>query len=283
MGDSMDLSLDEIIATRGSSRPRGRGGRRHGTRRNDMDGESSSGPMRSRRNRGSERPYSRGNVEGQWTNDLFEGDTAPNPRSSGPRGASESHRIRIENLHWNVTEADINGLMGSLGHPVKKVKLFYDNAGRSEGKAEVIFETEEGAIDAISTYNGRELDGMAMQMTLISSRHGSGRGSSGVTSRLGPKHVSVLERLGKKLDERLGPKVGQNTASHGTRASRVSNKRPLNQTQLDAELDSYLKGEPMAPAAPVPTHGGYVDLDKQASNAARQIISYDDVTPAKAM
>ncbi|TPX67482.1 hypothetical protein SpCBS45565_g03673 [Spizellomyces sp. 'palustris'] len=304
MSDPMDLSLEDII----SSKSRGRGGRGRGRRnlrgpgrRSNTDGEDvafsvtntlSRSPRTGRggSNRNADKPYARGNVEGQWKHDLFDGPNAQRGRTvlgTARGGSSESMRIRIENLHWNVTEADIWELMGSLGHPVKNVKIFYDNAGRSEGNAEVTFETLEGAQVAIDTFDERELDGMKMKITLLER---TGRGGSGkVSSRLGPKSQgSILSRLGQKLEDRLGPRVG-NGAGRGAGAGSRGRGRgrgrqtPASKNVLDDEMDRYMSGEPEPEQVAPPANGGGIhrDLDRPIGGVQREIISYDDVdTPA---
>ncbi len=54
---------------------------------------------------------------------------------------------------------------GEFG-PLKKCRIHYDRSGRSEGKAEVVFTTEQKAFAAIERHNGANLDGTVLLVFL---------------------------------------------------------------------------------------------------------------------
>ncbi|KAI8910677.1 hypothetical protein DFJ77DRAFT_470681 [Powellomyces hirtus] len=311
MADPMDISLDEIISRKRSSRGGGGGGNRS-RQRTDSSYSSDNGSPRTarrndnnngRRNRYSDKPYSRstGNANGTWRHDMFEG----GPRDLADRIGSRrtvnepsggSTQIRVENLHWNVSEQDISELMGAYG-TLRSVKLKYDNAGRSEGVCTVTFDSEDAAVAAIEAYDGRDLDGMKMTATLVrgsSSRHGGGGGGGGaITNRLGPKVGNVLDRLGKKLEDRLGPRMQNNIRNGHTTSGGGGGGGGRRQPRvravaedLDAQMDRYMAGEAEPEPEVTPSYGGanrrvvVVDWDKPVDVTQREVITYDDINPA---
>ncbi|RYP56692.1 hypothetical protein DL769_009882 [Monosporascus sp. CRB-8-3] len=50
-----------------------------------------------------------------------------------PAMAERGTKIKVENLHYELTEDDLDGLFNKIG-PVVKLNLLYDRAGRSEGQ-----------------------------------------------------------------------------------------------------------------------------------------------------
>ncbi|KAJ3174838.1 hypothetical protein HDU87_006630 [Geranomyces variabilis] len=302
MSDPMDVSLDDLIAQK-----RSKGGRSNGGGGGGRAPRQNSRSTRSRNNGDARKPYARGNAEADWSHDMFEGRTTANStaavRGAGRRGAEGPATLKLENLHWNVSEQDIDELMGAYGR-VKSMNVKYDIAGRSLGVCFVTFESRKEAQAAADAYDGRSLDGMKLSATVLASRgeSGGGAGSGGrLASRLGPKPgQSVLDRLGKKLEDRLGPKVPasaeslaySNGVSGGrgggggggggghTRSARQPRGKPT-VTDLDAQMDRYMAtgGAPEAEmdldAAPA---AAPVDWDKPAASAtARGIITYDDI------
>ncbi|KAJ3152403.1 hypothetical protein HDU86_005581 [Geranomyces michiganensis] len=319
MSDPMDVSLDDIILAQKRSKARHNGGGGSGGGRAPRQQVS-----RARRNGKSNddntraKPYSRGNADGDWSHDMFDGERAAGGigggnatrgarRAAGANGDDDAPAtLKVENLHWNVSEQDLEELMGAHGR-VKSVKLEYDNAGRSLGSCLVRFESRKAAQAAADAYDGRALDGMKMTAKVLEPRGGgrSGGGGGGrLAARLGPKPgQSVLERLGKKLEDRLGPKVpasaesrafsgmagigGGAVAGGGHRGPRQPRGKPTSE-DLDAQMERYMAtggapeaqmdlDSPAAAAAGVP-RAAPVDWDKPAaSTAARGIITYDDI------
>ncbi|KAI9100424.1 hypothetical protein DFS34DRAFT_484874 [Phlyctochytrium arcticum] len=328
MADPMDLSLNDLITNKG--RRRGGGGNNRGRQSNlrgprrgdggdsftvssDYGGNSSRGGGRRDGGRRNDKPYARGDTDGAWSHDLYDGPGAQ--RTGGGRNvagrvgtaASSSStpiKTRIENLHWNVTEVELWELMGTLGHPVKTVKLFFDNAGRSEGIAEVQFATMQGAQAAVKSFHGRTLDGMELSIAILPDPNAQayaaadtrGQGdhhqkTKSLGSRLGPKPLgSVLTRLGQRLEDRLGPKAGGGSGkSAGGRSSGSGSvprrgrggtngrntKRPLDKNSLDDEMSRYMAGETAGASTTSGWGGNRLDLDKP-QNGGRGLVTYDD-------
>ncbi|KAJ3078887.1 hypothetical protein HK102_004177 [Quaeritorhiza haematococci] len=244
MGDPLDMSLDDIVAGKNQKRRNNGGGplrrrpdaRNRNSRNNNNNNDNAFevtitndravGSRRNNRPTPYSRPSSRSDDSyaaadgGRWAHDKFEESEGrgrgggggrsrgqPGDRRGGNDGGS-SNTIRVENLHWNVSEQDLNELFGEIG-PTKKVKMYYDKAGRSEGHADIEYVSRKDAEIAFQQYNGRELDEQAMKITFLGGG-GSGRGNTAggnsgnnnqlpITARLGSKPGSILQRLGSRV------------------------------------------------------------------------------------
>lgn len=101
------------------------------------------------------------------------------PPAGPPPPLSSPPCSYISNLHFNVTDADIKELFETCGEVVLN-RVHYDNSGRSEGTAEVVFKEAGDADRAMRRYNNVQLDGNAMQIELIAKAElGAGGGGGG--------------------------------------------------------------------------------------------------------
>lgn len=161
---------------------------------------------------------------------------------------------------------------------IKRVKVFFDAAGRSEGAATVDFFNAGDADRAAAEFDGIELDGMAMSVIPQETRSKEAKftinlggmksdadGQGGILSRLGPRKAgkpSIMERLGKKVptDTRTASanvgngrqgggamRAGRGGREERGRGSRGrgggrggSRSKPMSAEDLDMELDSYM-------------------------------------------
>ncbi|KAH8603048.1 hypothetical protein B0O99DRAFT_588098 [Bisporella sp. PMI_857] len=152
---ALDRALDEIV----SERQRGSGHRgRRGGRRNDFPRD---GIRKSYREDAT-------NIDSDWVHDKFENESDP--------GSSDSNsaKLRVENLHYDLTEDDLDDLFNRIG-PVLKTALTYDRAGRSEGVAYITYEHAEDAKKAIRDFDGANAKGQPIRVISIPSGP-SGRG-----------------------------------------------------------------------------------------------------------
>ncbi|KAL4800201.1 hypothetical protein BDV19DRAFT_172550 [Aspergillus venezuelensis] len=164
----MDRSLDEIIAERPQRQDRrqNRGGRNQ-----------------PRRTNGVKKPYrdERVDLDLDWVHDKYEDDrdTRPARGSRRPRGdryspteddrgASAGTRLRIENLHYDITETDLEELFCRIGS-ISNVSLVYDRAGRSEGIAYVTYARHSDARTAIAEFDGANAKGQPIRISITSS------------------------------------------------------------------------------------------------------------------
>lgn len=76
--------------------------------------------------------------------------------------------IRINNLHYEVSEKDLKELFESIG-PVHRALIDYDRAGRSNGSATVHFYGRDDAYRARERFQNVPLDGKAMQIEVLRS------------------------------------------------------------------------------------------------------------------
>jgi RNA recognition motif-containing protein len=84
------------------------------------------------------------------------GNTRPSSNFNSQRNTQVE--IVIENLHYNVTEKDVQELFNTVADVVKS-RLIFDISGRSTGVATVRYNSKEDAEKAIKKYNNVELDG----------------------------------------------------------------------------------------------------------------------------
>ncbi|CAG8589088.1 10471_t:CDS:2, partial [Dentiscutata heterogama] len=148
------MALDEYGKTN-------RKGKKRNSRASRRGGRVTTGRVRNVRNA----PYElqrppKGNIDEQWSHDLFEDARSKDGRQNFRRTSSNSNnnaKLIVENLFYEVTEDDLEELFSECGS-VKKVILHYDRAGRSTGNAEVTFEDPKDAETALRKYNGQTLD-----------------------------------------------------------------------------------------------------------------------------
>ncbi|KAH8905437.1 RNA-binding domain-containing protein [Coniochaeta sp. PMI_546] len=132
----------------------------------------------------------------EWVHDKF--DDNGGRRSNGPRRRSPEHfgdsrgtRIRVENIHYELTEEDLDGLFKRIG-PIQNLRLVYDRAGRSEGVAFVTYESHQDAKDAIREFDGANAAGQPIRLTLM---------PSGPAPRRNPFDSAVVP--GRSLADRI--------------------------------------------------------------------------------
>ncbi|KAM0332430.1 hypothetical protein ACHAQA_002711 [Verticillium albo-atrum] len=218
MSANMDRSLDEILAEKKNDQPRNRrrgggGGNGGGSR----DGGGRDGGGRSYRRderqdyprdgvRKSYRDESR-NLDSEWVHDRYEEDH--NPRRSAPRQRRESpaytdpnsSKLKVENLHYELTTEELEGLFSRIG-PVVRLNLRYDRAGRSEGVAYVTYEYPEDAQQAIREFDGANANGQPIRLSTVSGgRDGRPRGGRN------PFDTAVMP--GRPLADRISAPSGR--------------------------------------------------------------------------
>ena len=93
------------------------------------------------------------------------------------------NRLYVGNLSFNATETDLMDLFGQAGQ-VKDVALIQDRVtGKSRGFAFVTMTTDEEAATAISTLNGKNIEGRTISVNEARPREerpgGGGGGSRG--------------------------------------------------------------------------------------------------------
>ncbi|KAI0391151.1 hypothetical protein F5Y17DRAFT_22685 [Xylariaceae sp. FL0594] len=237
----MDRTLDEIVAENRSTKRGGGGGNGNGngnrSRRNGGGGGGGGNRQPRERDhdyyprdgvRKSTRDDRRG-LDSDWVHDKFEDlhyrDRAPHPRRRQDPEASHTERgtkIRVENLHYDLSESDLEGLFSRIG-PIIRLELVYDRAGRSEGVAYVTYESRDDAEDAIREFDGANAKGQPIRLTVVASA---------------PKRnpFDTAQRPGRPLAERI--------------------TRPRSLSPSDREVDRYVPNGSRRSHSPRPRRRG---------------------------
>ncbi|GAO13829.1 hypothetical protein UVI_02004500 [Ustilaginoidea virens] len=85
-------------------------------------------------------------------------------------GEARGSKLRVENIHYDLTEEDLDELFSRIGR-VSKLNLRYDRAGRSEGTAYVTYDRKEDAEEAVRQFNGANANGQPIRLTMLASRN----------------------------------------------------------------------------------------------------------------
>jgi len=217
----MDMALDDIIKTNSKPTTSTRRFRGSGAPRGSSRGRGSGAFYRPRGGGRRSAPYGikRGNVldrlddnvidfnvneedDAVWEHDLFDEDeeevldrlemkeeftSSNNNNGEVPKAIETGTRIQIDNLEFSVTKENLQEIFGRIGE-VKKVIINYDQSGRSNGSATVTFCNKSDALACLKKYNGIEIDGKAIHLTLLGSnlptRPRGGRGGLSATQRV---------------------------------------------------------------------------------------------------
>ncbi|KAK8230781.1 RNA binding protein [Phyllosticta capitalensis] len=218
----MDRALDDVISDR--QRPGPRRGRR-GRPADDYPRDGSS-----------QRDDSR-NLERDWVHDRFEDDDSRHAsRNRGfrsdrlssrrsPEYERESgYKIRVENLHYELTEDDICELFERIG-PVDNARLMYDRHDRSEGVAIVTYRSLADARVACREYDGANAHGQPIRLTLV---------PPGPAPRRNP--FDSAQRPSRSLFDRIESRDRSLSPEAGGRRSDVTKPPP-------AGIDRYVPGQ----------------------------------------
>ncbi|KAK3310558.1 uncharacterized protein B0T15DRAFT_41928 [Chaetomium strumarium] len=164
MDRGLDRSLDEILADRrqnnnNNNNNRGaRGGRRRDGR-SDYPRDGVRKPFRDDAPR---------DLDSEWVHDKFEdlGNRRSAPRRRHSPEPSRGSKLRVDNIHYELTQEDLEGLFTRIG-PIVKLDMKYDRAGRSEGTAFVTYESHRDAVQAIKEFDGANAAGQPIRLTLL--------------------------------------------------------------------------------------------------------------------
>ncbi|KAH6917754.1 hypothetical protein BKA70DRAFT_180 [Coprinopsis sp. MPI-PUGE-AT-0042] len=228
----------------------------------------------------------RPDVNSQWVHDKYPGvgrqqrgrpphqgsTTAGSAAATESMPAGVSNRLKISNLHYEVTPQDLSSIFGQIGTLVREPLLWYDGSGRSTGTAVVTFETAAEATRAKNQFDGILAKGQPMeisyQITPRPRRTTSAPSTLSLLSRI--EKPPLLERLAKddtatvsnkktnaKNQRGEGGRIGPIRAKT-TRASKPKHpKKPKTAADLDKELDAFMVdvSDPAAAAPSTATAG----------------------------
>ncbi|KAJ5609567.1 hypothetical protein N7528_010134 [Penicillium herquei] len=332
----MDRSLDEIIAEDPRKQSRPSGGRRNQGRRRDnrsdgirkvlSAGKPTIGDLNSqfRPNLSSflatQQPHSqdRFDLNLDWVHDKYEDGRDARParnsrrsrRSTSPdRGGAMLTKVRVENLHYDINEQDLQDLFGRIG-PVNDLSLLYDRAGRSEGVAFVTYRYLKDAHESVKEYDGANAKGHPIRLSLVSGRReqnkslfdrverpngrdarslspggddaegrrrrGGGRGRRSDVSKPAPEHIDRYipgEQRGERSERSPGRRGGGRRGGRDNRGRNENGGRRPRKTQeeLDQEMEDYWGG-----------NTGTDNADKPAQEAQQTAAPAEPAAPVPA-
>ncbi|PNY29422.1 THO complex subunit 4A [Tolypocladium capitatum] len=195
----------------------------------------------------------------EWVHDRYEENSEddrffvePTPRSSqvpGPRrppaprrrredavhNDTKGSKLRVQNIHYDLTEDDLDELFTRIG-PVVRLQLLYDRAGRSEGTAYVTYETRDDAQEAVRQFDGANANGQPIRLTLMPS--GPARN---------PFDSAVMP--GRPLAERVSAPGGRDRSSS-------PHRRYVEDEAARKGIDRYIPGEGSRERSPMPRRRG---------------------------
>lgn len=267
---SLDMSLDDLIKTKKQSNEQNNNKNNNKKKNgNNNSLKSTSGPIRRGRKSQMKRnttPYQKNSNENNNNNNrkMNKNNNQFNSNKKGsilsrlgkqPMKQTPGIKILVKNLKYDILEDDVRELFGTVGE-VTKAEIVYDRSGRSTGVARVWFAKKIDAEKSIKQYDGRTLDGQAMQISLDSD-HNVRKGFFGTALTASNRkddnsnnnvkfNVSFNGKSrGNKSNGRGGMNTNNNNNNNNPRHHRNrSNRSKQNDkstTDLDNEMDTYMK------------------------------------------
>ncbi|EAW12793.1 putative RNA binding protein [Aspergillus clavatus NRRL 1] len=245
----MDRSLDEIIAERPNQN------------QNQNRGRRPQGQGQGRRRDGVKKSYKeeRVDLDLDWVHDRYEDDrdTRPARAPRRPRGdryspagehSATGSKIRVENLHYDITESDLEDLFTRIG-PITNLSLVYDRAGRSEGVAYVTYNRVSDARTAISEFDGANAKGQPIRLALVAAGSGGGRRDRNPFDNVERPKGSLFDRVERPRNARsLSPGSDHGDADDGARRRRgrrggAGGRRSDVSKPAPDHIDRYVPGQ----------------------------------------
>jgi len=195
-----------------------------------------------------------------------------------PRANYISPKLKLENLHYEVTEMDLRELFSNMGKLAKAPEIIYDRSGRSTGIAYVLFREAEDARAAKEETDGQNAFGQSITVSFEPYDPRKGRRSDGAEGGAGGAHGGkrpiplaqrveprdLLSRLdaaapAPKAQTRRAPANASSSPASGQPNRNTGSARsargpsgatarggragtgPKTATDLDAELDAFMK------------------------------------------
>ncbi|OJD16533.1 hypothetical protein AJ78_03310 [Emergomyces pasteurianus Ep9510] len=267
----MDRSLDEIIAERPKSSNRARARTRPRRGNAPRDGVKkvcsplpsplapSSRIVKSNLGLGLDlgrRPAcpSSSRAIGDWVHDKFEDDRDTRPSYRGnrahrldryspePEQPQTGAKIRVTNLHYDLTEDDLEDLFTRIG-PISALSLRYDRAGRSEGVAFVTYKRLVDAQTAIREFDGANAKGQPITLTMMSSAgRASGRNPFDFAEKPKGSLFDRTEKPRTRLSRSLSPEASENIDESTDRVGGRFRRSDVSKPAPD-HIDRYIPGQ----------------------------------------
>ncbi|KAL8724646.1 MAG: hypothetical protein Q9166_007836 [cf. Caloplaca sp. 2 TL-2023] len=138
--------------------------------------------------------------------------------------AAPGAKLRVDNLHYDLTEEDLEDLFTRIG-PINALGLRFDRAGRSSGTAFVTYHRLSDARLAIREFDGANAHGQPIRLTLLPTAPANDvRGRGAVVAR---NPFDTAERPPKSLFDRIDdPRFGSGSRTRGGRSRSRSPGKP---------------------------------------------------------
>merc|ERR1719369_512172 len=138
-------------------------------------------------------------------------------------------KISISNLHFGVTDNDIQELFKTCGN-MKSAAVHHDSNGQSLGTAHVLYAKPAAALQAMKQFNGVLLDGRPLKIAI--------------------EGAAVPFDFGKRLQTPAVRGIGRGRGRGGRGRGRGRGaKAPTPKLEdLDAEMDAYISSKDAAPS-----------------------------------
>jgi len=182
------------------------------------------------------------NIDSEWVHDKFDDRSSRRQPRGGNRYSPDlisrdhgSSKLRVDNLHYDLTEDDLDDLFNRIG-PVIKLALSYDRAGRSNGTAYITYESPSDAKRAVREFDGANANGQPIRLTLIPD--GPARSRNPFDTAVAPPR-SLADRI------TLAPGAARSRSDSPIRHSDVSGPPPAN-------VDRYIPGQGSRSRSPMP-------------------------------
>ncbi|KAL8770002.1 MAG: hypothetical protein Q9209_004249 [Squamulea sp. 1 TL-2023] len=175
-------------------------------------------------------------LESEWVHDRYDDDPEARAPTRGPKYARKDRyspdtplaapgaKLRVDNLHYDLTEEDLEDLFTRIG-PINSVALRFDRAGRSSGTAFVTYHHISDARRAIREFDGANAHGQPIRLTLLPTAPASDIRGRGAAVARNP--FDTAERPPKSLFDRIDdPRFGSRSRNRGGRSRSRSPGKP---------------------------------------------------------
>ncbi|MCJ1375987.1 hypothetical protein MMC20_007225 [Loxospora ochrophaea] len=171
-------------------------------------------------------------------------------------------KLRVENLHYDLTEDDLEDLFTRIG-PVLSVSIRFDRAGRSSGTAFVTYESIADARLSIREFDGANAHGQPIRLTLLPSAVDGARGRGEVRN---PFDYAV--KPGRSLFERVEePRSGSGRDKRSR--SPTGQRRSDTRKPPPEGVDRYVPGGRRSRSRSPPRRGQRGARDRGADSGRR--------------
>ncbi|KAL9418850.1 hypothetical protein AB3S75_036746 [Citrus x aurantiifolia] len=245
MSNPLDMTLDEIIRNKKRSPGQNSHFRGNNTGSGGTGPQRRAPPNRDRTGTAPYRPVKQNAMKApvQVSTEAIK----TQPSKMAARGGISTYggtRLYISNLHYGVSDEDIEMLFSSVGE-LKTHAIHYDRSGRSKGTAEVSYFRQVDAQAAMKRFNNAHLDGKPLKIEFVGVQlvapgpvpptKNSIVGNPNVLFTSGASRVGAGERL---RGDAFSAGGGRGLASGGGNGNHHEKK--LAAEDLDADLDQYL-------------------------------------------